>query len=239
MPTAFKTLTNTDTIGGLPVSGAVLWFDASDTSTLFTDAGTTNVSSNGQSVYQWNDKSGNARHITQATSGNRPTYVSAANGKNGLSVVNFGGSQFFSANSFTSTNTATVFNVCVESGWVSAMTLMFLSPYSSGGHICGRLFPGSGAWYSGNADDFLTNGSTGTIYVNNTATTTNSYQSWKILNLVKTSAVSKSGVGIGHDPLYGRYWLGKMAEIIVYPTALSSTDRTSVYNYLKDKWATP
>jgi len=53
-----------------------LWLDAADASTVTVSGGT---------VSQWNDKSGNARHATQSTVGNRPTYTSAAlNGKNVL-----------------------------------------------------------------------------------------------------------------------------------------------------------
>jgi hypothetical protein len=57
-----------------------LWLDAADTATV------TTVSS---AVSQWNDKSGNARHATQSTSGSRPTLTSS--GLNGLGVVTFDG----------------------------------------------------------------------------------------------------------------------------------------------------
>lgn len=57
-----------------------LWLDASDVSTVTTVSG---------AVSQWNDKSGNARHATQGTSGNRPAYTPA--GQNGLNVATFDG----------------------------------------------------------------------------------------------------------------------------------------------------
>lgn len=76
----------------LPVSGAALWLAGDDSSTLFTDAGVTPVKVNGDLVYQWNDKSGNSRHATQTTSGNRPTWVPPASGRNGLGAVSFNGS---------------------------------------------------------------------------------------------------------------------------------------------------
>lgn len=51
-----------------------LWLDAADASTVTTVSG---------AVSQWNDKSGNARHATQATSGNRPaTGTATLNGRN-------------------------------------------------------------------------------------------------------------------------------------------------------------
>jgi hypothetical protein len=44
-----------------------LWFDAADAST---------ITLNGSTVSQWNDKSGNARNISQGTTANQPTYSS-------------------------------------------------------------------------------------------------------------------------------------------------------------------
>jgi hypothetical protein len=57
-----------------------LWFDAADSSTITTAGG---------SVSQWNDKSGNARNATQATSANQPTH--STTGFNGLPGVAFDG----------------------------------------------------------------------------------------------------------------------------------------------------
>ena len=44
-----------------------LWLDAADADT---------ITLNGSNVSQWNDKSGNARHVSQSTSGNQPLYDS-------------------------------------------------------------------------------------------------------------------------------------------------------------------
>ena len=85
----------------LPVSGAALWLDGADSSSLFTDAGVTPVKVNGDLVYQWSDKSGNSRHATQTTSANRPTWVPPASGRNGLGALAFNGSQTIGS-SFTS-----------------------------------------------------------------------------------------------------------------------------------------
>lgn len=50
-------------------------FDARSLSYLWQDVSmSTAVASHGQTVAAWSDFSGNARHLTQATSGNRPTY---------------------------------------------------------------------------------------------------------------------------------------------------------------------
>jgi hypothetical protein len=58
-----------------------LWFDASDTTTVI---------QTGNLVSQWNDKSGNNRHISQATPSQQPTL--ASNQQNGLNVLTFDGS---------------------------------------------------------------------------------------------------------------------------------------------------
>lgn len=52
-----------------------VWYDPSDLTTLFTDtAGTTPVTTAGQSVARINDKSGRGNNATQATAASRPTY---------------------------------------------------------------------------------------------------------------------------------------------------------------------
>lgn len=50
-----------------------VWIEA-DPTKLYTDAGTTLVSADGDAVQQANDKSGNGRNVTQATSTARPLY---------------------------------------------------------------------------------------------------------------------------------------------------------------------
>jgi hypothetical protein len=57
-------------------AGASLWLDAGDSST---------ITLNGSTVSQWDDKSGNARHVTQATAGNQPDYSSDIIAFNGTS----------------------------------------------------------------------------------------------------------------------------------------------------------
>ena len=52
-----------------------VWLDATDQSTLFTDAGVTPVTATGDLVYQWSDKSGNNRHATQPNAAYRPAYT--------------------------------------------------------------------------------------------------------------------------------------------------------------------
>jgi hypothetical protein len=58
-----------------------LWLDAADVST---------ITLNGSTVSQWNDKSGNNRHVSQATTGQQPTWN--ATGLNSKPILTFDGS---------------------------------------------------------------------------------------------------------------------------------------------------
>ena len=62
------------------ISGLELWYDSSDITTLWTDDGTTQVSSDGDLIYRWDDKSGNGGHAKQSVSANRPSYKINAGG---------------------------------------------------------------------------------------------------------------------------------------------------------------
>jgi hypothetical protein len=83
-----------------------LWLDANDLSTISVATG----------ISQWRDKSGNGRHVSQATGGTQPTFT--RNGLNGLPVLSFNGSQYLTSISATSvwnflhnTNGSSVFAV--------------------------------------------------------------------------------------------------------------------------------
>jgi hypothetical protein len=67
-----------------------LWLDAADASTVTTVSG---------NVSQWNDKSGNGRNASQATSANRPVYV--ASSVNGLPCVEFQATNQILSTSYT------------------------------------------------------------------------------------------------------------------------------------------
>jgi hypothetical protein len=70
----------------IDISGIEWWIDASDATSISLQAGTNLVS-------QWDDKSGKGKHLTQATSGNRPAWIE--NEKNGNAVIRFDGSNDF------------------------------------------------------------------------------------------------------------------------------------------------
>jgi hypothetical protein len=75
------------------ISGLQLWLDAADSFTLFdSTTGGSLVAADG-GVARWEDKSGNSRHATQATSGSRP--LRKTNVQGGKDVLRFDGSNDF------------------------------------------------------------------------------------------------------------------------------------------------
>lgn len=70
-----------------------LWLDASDASTLYDSTSGGALVAADEAVARWEDKSGNARHATQSTSGNRP--LRKTNVQSGKDVLRFDGSNDF------------------------------------------------------------------------------------------------------------------------------------------------
>jgi hypothetical protein len=96
-----------------------LWLDAEDNATVFSDAGTTQAVAGTSTVQQWNDKSGNARNISQSTAGLRPSYTSA--GLNGKNILTFTSKTMRSALDALSLPTLAVFAVASNSAVNTAL----------------------------------------------------------------------------------------------------------------------
>ena len=240
----------------LPVSGAALWLDASQQSTLFTDAGTTAVTTSGQSIYQWNDLSGNNRHAVQATSGNRPTWVPPASGQNGLGVANFNGSSSFfdtsmSLNGISSFSVFLVAKSATSGGWQSALRQQsgyqgyFVMPWTSnGGAVSPRIILSYDGGTTTTNTLALTNGVFNLISFIRTSGTSNvanvngSLSSTRSANSASLSESVNLSIGRYPQPV-AEYFSGSIAEIVIFNRALSVSETASVESYLKTKWGTP
>lgn len=75
--------------GPSTISGLSAHYDFTDATTLYTDAGTTLVTADADAIYQANDKTANAYHLTQSAAGQRPLYKT--NIVNSKSVARFDG----------------------------------------------------------------------------------------------------------------------------------------------------
>lgn len=134
------------------------WYSFRDPSTLFVDAGTTPVSSDGDLIYQVNDKSGHNRHLTQATDTARPEYKVGIQAGN--SVARFDGARWLlSGATFTSEASAvqtimvvvkesagsTLYGVAARTGTTNYRLAMHMNN-GSAGLIDAGLGTGSGMY---------------------------------------------------------------------------------------------
>lgn len=234
----------------LPIPGAVLWLDASDNSTVFSDAGVTPVSSNGQSVYQWNDKSGNGRHAQQTVAGSRPTWLSPPNGQNGLGCLSFNGTSSFLATLSTigisGTLGRTVFTVqkdytagasvypAVFYWGIASLRAYYAHVYNNG--IAQIDIYGYGATFAISAGSYSI--LTSNLNASNQPRIRRNGGVWNTVSA--TTGTSNTTLYVGKSvTASGQYFSGPIAEVIVYPSNLSDANCLTVENYLKAKWGIP
>jgi hypothetical protein len=226
--------------------GMALWLDAADAST---------ITLNGSTVSQWNDKSGNARHVSQGTAANQPT--STTSGLNGRNALSFAGSRWLgnTASSLTGTGTYTgPFNVFyagapgANGGTVLTERSSTLVGVSQWTNLSGTYFLSSdGANNSSNnqltSATFARFSSAGgvvahqhvpaardNVWLNGTAETVTAGTAGNISG--------GTGFRIGTREFTGVGWDGSVGEIVVSTTALSTTDRQRLEGYLAHKWGT-
>jgi hypothetical protein len=225
---------------GPPTTNMIVWLDASDLTTLFQDSSlTTPVTTLGQSVGGWRDKSVNARTYTQSTTGNRGTYTT------GPCVLFNGSSQFlFSTNMPASCNNNDIFIV------TKPLTLAQNSSWRTlfrGQNADHQVIIESGTTrlgtYHNNTGGFkqfgsLTLDGSARVILEVQISSTNTYTA--SLNGGAFTAATSAGTA---DNLYalgnfqgGTQQWGEINELIIYNGAVSASDRTLILSYLRTKW---
>lgn len=237
----------------------VAWYKAD--ANVYNDAGTT-LATNGQTVQQWNDQSGNGFNLSQATAGNRPTYQSA--GYNSLPAVNFTSASStvlissVIASALTSKTTSSVFVVgqatslagnarlvCFVNGigsdfqtgmiWIMGASGTSVEAYENGALSSGTVSTSTN-YRLGSVLD----GTNHTLYVNNVGQTPVAYTAALPSGshgYIGVGGGVTSSDGISVSALSGN-WSGPVAEVVVTNTALSSTDRSNLDTYFTGKWGT-
>ena len=110
----------------IPATGNVLWLKAD--AAVFNDAGIT-ASSNGQTVQQWNDQSGNGNNVTQTVAANKPVFQMAQiGGRPSIFFDGVGGTKFLN----------NVTQDLVASG--GARTTIIVGKISAGAPVGGTMF---------------------------------------------------------------------------------------------------
>lgn len=217
--------------GFLPtdISGCLTWIDFSDANYLFTDAGVTKVSSDGQIIYQANDKSGNGKNAVRINASNNTLYKT--NIKNGLSSALFGGSNdilrftfaqdpphsaFIVSYPTAASNAADIISHYSTNPWILRYSNSSTLVHSDGLSITATITLNN--WHSVSA---VSNGANSLLGVNSSETT-GTLSAGRFYNLRINNA--------------GGY-RGYISEIILYNSALSDADMGKVETYLNNKWA--
>jgi hypothetical protein len=238
-------------VGGEPdwdsLSGYIAHWDASDAST---------ITQSGGSVSQWDDKSGSGYHLTQGTGTQQPRIDTHT--QNGLAVMAFDGT-----NDFLGRDTATVLgknvsgvtvylvvdnadtlgNVLVFAhGTSSTTSRMGFAAVSSKFQPSWRRLDGASAGALNSVADFSTsklwtavrNFSAGTTHIYS-GTSSDTSSSPADAGTTSNTDSQRVRVGVGVDG--NNYFVGRVAEIIVFNAAHTADERAIVWAYLQRKWA--
>jgi len=214
-----------------------LWLDADDAST---------ITLNGSNVSQWDDKSGNTRHATQATAADQPTYT--LSGLNGKPVLTFSSDTLTintsgipqPYNIFLLGRSNTNFVPFFLDGTTSANRVMMGHNPNATGDI-GRAFIGSGSTFflapSGssfayNAPGILGgeyNGTNSQMFANGSTVANGNAGSTAIQSLLLGNRYVTASGG-------ATFLNGYIGEFLVVSSTLSTADRQKLEGYLAHKW---
>lgn len=232
----------------LPVSPLV-WYKP-DTG-LFTDAGSTPVTSDGDLVYQWNDQSGNGYHAVQTSSGARPIYRPGTTDDRGKKALGFeSNARWFALPDAL----ATALNAAKQ----AEIFLKFINRQDNT-HSSGHLHLGSVSQHA-----FLPWGGDGLIYemalkntrvdgvnpgktlsaswttydvaCHDSSLGTGTYDIWvdgvnqRAISGSVTFSVASSGLMLGQEA-FGTIMDAYVTEVVVCASKLSSGDRTAMNTY--------
>ena len=214
-----------------------LWLDAADASTVTTVSG---------AVSQWNDKSGNGRHATQGTAGNRPSYTTAAvNNKN---VLTFDGSSdnLSVATGFTLSSFA-CFVVCEPSA-KSNSYIYLISPSSTNFQlsiVSNYAAPGNYEFYqvAGAGRQVISGSGTGqniAYYERSGSAVTPRFNGGSPLAAATVNGadtiVSSHRVGAFLEAGFTEYYQGNICELLLLGSIPVAAIRQRIEGYLAWKW---
>jgi len=226
---------------GLGVAVGELWTPAALTTSLWLDAAdASTVTLNSGNVSAWNDKSGNARHATQATAASQPLY--ATNALNGLNVVRPDADEEFLGLNAALASGSIFIVYSTESGQTETINKWLFGDrpgLTRLYHFHGG-FPGSLLF---NSDVSLAvNGSPAAARVNGTAiaplsvTKTTSHTILALTQLKTGGPWYFSSLGTDNLTPSDTSWRGDYAEVIVLPSAATTEQTELLEGYLAWKW---
>lgn len=229
------------------ISGLWAWWDAGDNATITTDTG----------VSAWADKSGNNRTASQAVGNNQPARNTTINGR---SVLTFDGTNDTLDFTGAARTVETVFVVCqmrdeaADTANTNRYGTLLGTSAASRGFLLRNQY--SATTSSFQFDAVFSGFTSGVNRLINTATyTPNSGDCpLAVYALVRNGAngmqgfINKTSVGtattsesatldrIGRSATSTSYFIGQMAEILIYDKAVLSAERLAITNWLIKRW---
>jgi hypothetical protein len=204
------------------IGGCQLWYDAMDATTITQSSGL---------VSQLRDKSGNNRHISQATTGNQPSYAN--------NTLTFNGSQYLT-NTISSGISGNIFT-----GYI------IYKPNSTSGNQRALFIIDNSSWIMIDNNQVAENANGIGAYIGTTISTTTP----TIVAVTSASTYSLNGntfsnitngynqgnptsINLGSGTSGGAPFNGSIYEVLVYNFVLSLSQHYQVTGYLAWKWGT-
>ena len=222
-PTGVRSLGNapyTTTFAPTSIAGCQLWYDAMDATTITQSSGL---------VSQLRDKSGNNRHISQATTGNQPSYAN--------NTLTFNGSQYLTntISSGISGNIFTGYIIYKPTSTIGNQRALFIIDNSSwimiDNSVVAENANGIGAY------TVTTISTTTPTIVAVTSASTYSLNGNAFINLsVAYNQGNPTSINLGSGTSGGVPFNGSIYEVLVYNTVLSLSQHYQVTGYLAWKW---
>jgi len=212
------------------------------------------LSDTGSDASVWPDLSGNGRDATQATTARQPAIIT--NAQNGRQIRRFDGGDVLSGSRILTTSNFSCFMVVKAAAQINKVLLaQRSSPNVNTGRLeliatdenspgsTHRVFFNNGTGYNIKATTVSLNNTFRMIYTQNDQSGTlhcrvdGGSAEGSVSGQTLTPENAPYSVGALVD--LARTFTGDIAEILVYPTALSDSNRQSVESYLRAKWSTP
>lgn len=211
-----------------------LWLDASDTSTITQTAG---------SVSAWNDKSGNALHVSQSTGSRQP--VTGTRSINSLNVLDFDGVDD-ALNKSTATDFGggdyTIFTVTSSDTAASGKRIITkgnhwgLSVGESGSPSLADASYGNTSSASNSRGATTVTGSGRIMGARRSSTSQYLFTGATDYTAASANNVTGGQLAIGSYNNSSAYFDGMIGEILIGQRAWSNAERNQVASYLTSKW---
>lgn len=202
-----------------------LWFDPSDSATIYYSGGT--------SVSQLNDKSGGSRHITQSTASEQPTLI--ANTLNNYPIISFDGGDTLNNTGVNVSNikfVILIFKQTTSSFWDSGLIGGDLIVTTSGAVLC------------------LRKKNDGSIIIDSSVSSSADFNIVAYKMATNDAAFYINAASIGTDTSYNSFstgtfslgggggikLIGQIAEFVAFDNVPSSDVILKIEGYLAYKW---